>query len=58
MEIEISKTVEVMEVHIMFDPDGTPETVVRFVDKYGEIVRMARVANLNDALTLIKKQGE
>ena len=47
-----------MEVHIMFDPDGTPETVVRFVDKYGDIVRMARVANLNDALTLIKKQGE
>lgn len=58
MEIEITKTVKVMEVTILLAPDGTPETTVHFVDKFGDTVRIARVANLNDALELIKKQGE
>lgn len=58
MELEITKTVKVMEMHLLFDPDGTPETSVHFVDEFGDTVRIARVANLNDALELIKKQGE
>lgn len=58
MEIEISKTIEILEVHLCLDPDGTPETVIRFVDEYGEIARQARVANLEDAFEYIRKQGE
>lgn len=58
MEIEISKTVEILEIALLLDPDGTPETVIRFVDKYGDIARQVRVSTLTDALECIRKQGE
>lgn len=58
MKIEIKETIEILEVHLCLDPDGTPETVIRFVDKYGDIARQVRVATLTDAIEYIRKQGE
>jgi hypothetical protein len=58
MEIEIKETVKVSEIHLCLMPDGKPETVVRFVREYGDIIEQVRLPSLEDALEYIRKQGE
>ena len=58
MKLEISETAEVGEVHLLFDPDGSEEVVVRFIEFYGDIIRQYRFSNLIKALSYIKEQGE
>lgn len=58
MKIEVKEEIEVGEVHLLFDPNGGKEVVVRYVKFYGDIIEQLRFDNLKEAMEHITKQGE
>ena len=52
------KKEEAKKVHLLFDPDGKEDVVVRYVRYYGDIIKQFRFKNLDEAIKHITEQGE
>lgn len=56
MKLIVNKTIDVQEVHIMLDPDGKDRIVLRYVDRYGDIVQQDEFKNINEALYFLGRK--